>query len=242
MPITRRSLFGLTLLLAAGGVGAQTADIDAKASRDSAWFSYRDTYQAMIRFEKYGKPKQFIQSQLQVIPKDKTVSIDGLRLVVNGKSTHVNLPLDPLGRTVFPLLKAAYDENAELQINRAADAVRLEQRVSLQPRVDGIYEMTDLRSGCDQVLQYLRYIDYPRYRSMQCSGVKFSYLKESSDIVSKFRNLNRVLTQLSVTEGDAFLNDANNSFKLVVVRFSDWPEQGQVVTNGTPLAIAAMLE
>jgi hypothetical protein len=242
MPIKLRSLFVLIPLLLAGGVNAQTTEVEPKASRDGAWFSYRDVYQSMVSFEKYGKPKQFIQNHLQVIPKDKTVLMDGVRLSLTGKSTHLNLPLDPLGRAVFPLLKAAYDEKAELQINRPSDMVKLEPRVSIQTRADGIYEISDLRSGCDQVLQYLRYADYYHYRNKQCIGIKFSYLKDTQDIAIIFRNLNHLQTQLSISEGDPFLTEAINSFRLVVVRFSDWPDKGQITTNTAPLAIAAMFE
>ncbi|HSY29566.1 MAG TPA: hypothetical protein VK832_18795 [Burkholderiaceae bacterium] len=243
MAINRRSLFALILLLVAGGVNAQTTEVESKASHDDAWFSYRDVYQSMVGFEKYGKPKQFIQHHLQVIPTNKSVSMEGLRLTLTGKSTHLNLPLDPLGRAVFPLLKAAYDEKAELQINRPSDMVKLEPRVSIQTRADGIYEISDLRSGCDQALQYLRYVaDYFQYRNKQCVGVKFSYPKDARDIAVIFRNVGNVQTQLSISEGDAFSTETINSFKLVVVRFSDWPDKGQITTNSAPLAIAAIFE
>ena len=86
------------MLLAAG------LPAHAQAPGD-AWVSYRDAYKRMVVFEKYGKPKQLLQSTLQVAPKDKSAPLDGLRLTVSGKATQLNLPLDATGRAVFPLLK-----------------------------------------------------------------------------------------------------------------------------------------
>ena len=230
----------LLLLLTAREVAAQASG-DTDANR-SVWFSYRDLYQSMVRFEKYGKPKQFIQNQLEIIPKDKTVTLDGLRLTLTGKSMHLNLPVDAVGRAVFPLLKAAYDENAELQVNRPANSIGMEPVTSIVTRADGIYESADLRSACDQALQYLRYVSNQSYRGKQCAGVKFAYPRDATDVIVKLRTPDRGDSRLTIAEGAAFESDATSKFKIVIYRFSEWPDKGQIITNNTPLAIAALFE
>src|SRR5471030_1636542 len=104
---------------------------------DSDWLSYRDAYRQMIVFEKYGKPKQFLQNHYRIRGRDRDSTIDGLRLSLNSKSVHLALPLDALGRIVFPFSKAAYDDNAELDINRKADQFQFGPWVSIVTRTDG---------------------------------------------------------------------------------------------------------
>jgi hypothetical protein len=61
----------------------------------------------MIWFEKYGKPKQFLQNHFRIAAARQDVAMDGLRLTLNSKSMHLALPLDALGRAVpLPLSKA----------------------------------------------------------------------------------------------------------------------------------------
>jgi hypothetical protein len=250
MPVKFFYLFVASIVLATGNAVAQTHAIDsikalvtdAIGTKEVAWFSYRDSYRLMIRFEKYGGPKQFIQNHLQVALHDKKVSSEGMRLTLEGRSTHLNLPLDPVGRAVFPMLKVAYDENAELRVNRAPGVVTLEQRVSILTRSDGVYEVADLRVACDQVLQYLSYANFLPYRFKHCVGVQFSYANGANGTLLQFKSAERVPAQLPVTEGEAFGGDSSNASKLVAFRFSDWPKNGQVISNTVPLAIAPMFD
>ena len=232
----------LTLSIAAAAAPASAQLIgDADAERGS-WFGYRDFYQAMIRFEKFGKPKQFIQSRLRIVAQDKAMSWDGMRLTLAGKSVHLNLPVDAAGLAVFPLLKAAYDENAELRINRPNASVRLEQVTTIAVRADGIYELADLRTACDQVLQFTRYIGTPIFHEKQCVGVKFAYAKETADVSVKVRGADQHETKLPAIEGSILNDEVSNRLKIAIYRFADRTEAGQVVTNTAPLAIAAILE
>jgi hypothetical protein len=238
------------IYLASGNVVAQNSGIgsaiaqttDAGTSKGDAWYSYRDWYRSMIRFEKYGGPKQFIQNHLQVTLTDKKATMEGARLTLDGRSIHLNLPLDPIGRAVFPMLKVAYDENAELRVNRPAGMVALEHRISIQTRPDGVYEVADLRAACDQVLLYLRYSGGLSYSLKQCVGVKFSYPKDANSVVLKFKSLEHAQMLLPVTEGAAFWGDTINAFKVVSLHFSDWPDKGQIIANDVPLAIAAIFD
>jgi hypothetical protein len=137
-PIRHCCLFAALLL---------AANVAVAEAPDGEWLSYRDAYRAMVVFEKYGGPKHLIQNHFQVMPRAKAVSTDGLRLSLIGKSTQLNLPLDPLGRAVFPLLKAAYDENAALVLNRKPGQFVLRPRVSVLVRPDGVYEAAELRAA-----------------------------------------------------------------------------------------------
>jgi hypothetical protein len=231
----------LTLAIAAIAAPASAQFIgDADAAR-SSWYGYRDLYQAMIRFEKYGKPKQFIQSRLQIIVLDKSANLDGIQLILNSKTLHVNLPVDNAGMVVFPLLKAAYDENAEMQVNRPNDTIRLEPVTTIIPRADGLYDATDLHAACEQATQFARYINSAFAREKQCVGVKFVFSRDVSDIVIKLRSADQHESRLAVTEGNPFGNNAAR-FKIASFRFTDGADKAQIQTNTAPLAITAQLE
>ncbi|MDB5755009.1 MAG: hypothetical protein JWR56_1437, partial [Massilia sp.] len=73
------------------------AGIAAAQAPDGEWVSYRDAYRAMVVFEKYGKPKHLIQNHYQVMPREKGVPAEGLRLTLQGKTMQLNLPLDAAG-------------------------------------------------------------------------------------------------------------------------------------------------
>jgi hypothetical protein len=83
-----------------------TAGTAVAGAHEGEWVSYRDAYRTMVMFEKYGKAKHLLQNQFQVMSSDGNVAPDGLQLHVQGKTTSLNWPLDPTGRTVFALLKA----------------------------------------------------------------------------------------------------------------------------------------
>jgi hypothetical protein len=131
----------------------------SKLAHAGDWVSYRDAYRAMLVFEKYGGPKNFLQSQLQVAPRVRGASLDGLQLTLAGKTNQVKLPLDPLGRTPFPLLKGAYNENVALLLSRKIGRFVVRPRVSIAPQSDGVYEDGELRAACEQALGFARYGD-----------------------------------------------------------------------------------
>jgi hypothetical protein len=208
---------------------------------EGAWFSYRDTYRAMIRFEKYGQPKQFLEHRLQAVTQEKGATLDGVRLTLEGKTTRLELPLDALGRTVFPLLKSAYDENAELRVNRPAGSITLVPRITIAPRADGIYDAADLRAACAQVLDYLHSIADSGAAGKHCVAVAFSYPKGSSGSSAVFRPNAQSASPLPAAEGSPFPG-STGSYRVLTYRFADWPDKGQVVTDTMPLAVAALYE
>ncbi|MFD2366116.1 hypothetical protein [Pseudoduganella sp. GCM10020061] len=213
----------------------------AAQSHGDAWVSYRDAYKQMVRFEKYGKPKQLLQSTLQVAPKDKAAPLDGLRLTLSGKATQLNLPLDATGRAVFPLLKAAYDENAALVLNQDVTQYVFRPRISIAVRPDGVYETGDLRAACEQALAYQRYLAPASVAGKKCVGVRFAYPKGDADVVVRLRRGEQD-APLRVEEGAAFPGDAVEHFRIANYRFAEVPVAGQVSTHHAPVAIAPLFE
>lgn len=212
----------------------------AQATGEGEWVSYRDAYRAMLWFEKYSKPKNFLQSHYQVMPVEKGVGTEGLRLSLQGKTTQLNLPLDSLGRAVFPLLKAAYDDNAVLRINGKLSQYKMVPRVSIAPRADGIYEAADLRAACEQALGVAHYLKGMAASAKACVGVRFVFAKKA-DVVVKLRGV-QPEAALPVSEGAAFDGDMQDGFRLVTVRFAALPANAQVTSQGVPLAIAPVFD
>jgi hypothetical protein len=231
MKLSRHLFASLALVFTAGSAVGQAPGGD--------WVSYRDAYRTMVVFEKYGKPKHFIQSQLQVQARDKSASTDGLQLTVVGKTTRLNLPLDATGRAVFPYNTAAYNENAVLVLNRPVSQYRFRPRVSIVVRPDGVYEAADLRSACEQMLAYERHLSAVLF-SKKCVGVRFAFAKGEGDPGVRLRKGD--VAALPPSDGAAFTDDLNDSFRVVNYRFGDSAARGQVVTENAPLAISAIYE
>lgn len=232
-----RQLSAILALLLVAGAGVRVAQAQATSGEAHAWLAYRDAYRAMVQFEKYGKPKTYLQSHLQVMARQKEVSLEGVQLTLKGKSLSVNLPLDAAGRAVFPLLKAAYDENAALVLNRAPAQYVFRRRVSIAVRPDGIYETAELRAACEQALAFARSADSGADK-FKCVGVRFAFAAKGAEPGVRLRR-DGAPTALPAVEGAAFNDDPNATFKIVNYRFG---EAGQVLTQGVPVAIAPVFE
>jgi hypothetical protein len=217
-----RPFLAACALLAAAPAGAQ--------ARADAWVSYRDAYRAMVRFEKYGGPKSLLLNQLQVLPATRGALGDGAQLTLAGRTTQLNLPLDPLGRTVFPLQKAAYDENAVLSLNRKGVPFTVQPQVSIAPRADGQYDAAELRAACGQALAYLRWIDASQ-GGHACAGVRFVFAKKGeAGVRLRADGSERTLPGSELDDG----------LTGVGVRFGT--QQAQVVVTNAPLAILPLIE
>jgi hypothetical protein len=221
-----RTLFAsLALLLVAGPAAVQA---QTQAGEE---VSYRDAYRAMVVFEKYGGPKNFLQRQLQVLPSDRAALGDGLQLTLAGKTIQLHLPLDPLGRTPLPLQKAAYDDNAALTLNRKGIAFTLRAQVAIVARADGVYDGADLRAACAQALGFARFVDASQ-RNRQCAGVRFVFQKKGESGVR--------LRREGGTEDSLPVGVGEEGLPVVRVRFGT--ERGQVVAESVPLAILPVFE
>ncbi|SFV03572.1 hypothetical protein [Pseudoduganella namucuonensis] len=231
-----RRLF-VRIALAAGIAGAAAAH-----AQDGDWLSYRDVYRTMVVFEKYGKPKQFLQQHFQVSARDGGAPPEGLRLGLSGKTIQLNLPLDGLGRAVFPLLKAAYDENAVLTVNRKPGQYAYRARVSIVARPDGVYEAAELRAACEQALAYQRHVDAGAYRDKRCVGVRFAFARKGEASV-RARLAGQDGTALPVAEGAAFADEGGGHAGHPIVNYRfEAGDKGQVVSQNPPLAIAPLFE
>lgn len=215
------------------------AAVACAAQAQEEWVSYRDAYRQMVVFAKYGKPKNFLQIHYQVSPRDASASLDGLHLSLTGKNTQLNLALDATGRAVFPLLKAAYDDNAVLALNRRMSHYRFAPRVSIMTRTDGIYEGADLRAACDQALAYQRFVD-ASYNGKKCFGVRLVFANRADALVQVRYGPREA--PLPAVDGPAFEGETLGSYRTVTYRFSDWSAQGQLVTQTIPLAIAPLYD
>jgi len=222
----RQFIASFALLLAAGPAAAQARDGDA--------VSYRDAYRAMVQFDKYGGPKNLLVSQLQVLPRERGALAEGLQLLLSGRSTQVSLPLDPLGRTVFPLQKAAYDENAALSLSRRGQGFVLRPQVSIAVRPDGVYDVAELRAACGQALGFARYVDASQ-RSRQCAGVRFVFPRRAEG-GARLRRPDSAEQVLAPSIGEP------DDFPVVIYRFQAGTERGQVATFNAPLAILPLFE
>jgi hypothetical protein len=216
-----------------------TAGCAVAQPNEGEWVSYRDAYRAMVVFEKHGKAKHLIQNHFQVMPKDKGVAPEGLQLSLLGKNTSLNLPLDATGRTVFPLLKAAYDENAALVLNHKVSQYVFRPRVSIVVRPDGVYEAGDLRSACEQALAYQRSVD-ASLRASRCVGVRFVFPRGVFDPGVRVRKGEG--ETLNTADGPAFQGDPYEGFRVVSYRFGAGAEKSHVVTQNAPLAINPVYE
>jgi len=204
------------------------------------WVGYRDAYRAMVVFEKYGGPKNYLQNHLQVVPLEKGVALDGLQLTLAGKANQVNLGLDPLGRTAFPLLKAAYDENAALYLDRKIGAFSVRPRVTLAPQADGVYDTAQLRAGCEQALGFARYAD-ASLRARQCGGVRFVFARRAGESGLRLHRAEGSDQALAPVHGAAFEGEPDAGFPTVVYRFAG-AERAQLISANPPLAIVPLFE
>ena len=220
------------LLLAAGAATAQ--------ARGGDWVSYRDAYRAMVVFDKYGGAKSLIQDELQVVPAQKGASADDLQLTLASGPVQLRLPLDATGRTLFPLHKAAYDENAALVLTRKGGQFRVRPRVSIVVRPDGVYAAGELRAACEQALGYARHIDSSA-QHLQCAAVRFVFPKKAAAADARVRKADGVELALPVVEGVAFPGDLDAGFPTVTYRF-DADERARVVTYDAPLAVVPLFE
>jgi hypothetical protein len=224
---TRHVLAMLALLQATG--------LAAAGALEGEWVSYRDAYRAMVVFDKYGGAKSLILSELQVVPK-APVPLDSLQLTLTGRNTHLALPLDATGRTVFPLLKSAYDDNAVLAVSQKDTQFALRPRVTIGVRPNGIYDGAELRAACEQALGFARYVKAAG-SDRQCVGVRFVFDKRANGLVGLRKA--EGTSALPIVDAQAF--GAGIALPTVTYRFGG-DEHAQVLTTTAPLAIVPLFE
>lgn len=206
----------------------------AVAQTNGDWVAYRDAYRAMVVFEKYGGAKSMLQQQLQVLPRTPGQDTTGVQLLVAGKASQGRYPLDATLRTVFPLVRAAYDDNAVLQLSRPLGPFSIRPQISLVQRPDNLYDSEELRQGCEQALAYARQLALFGVR--RCSGVRFVFEKTSPAAPVTVNGGAR----LAAAPAAPFAGDGDATFPVVTYRFGS--ARVQLGTASVPLAITPLFD
>lgn len=238
---TFKLLFATFTLCLAQFAQAQVID-ESTRPRDAEWMSYREAYKGMLWFEKYGKAKNLIQMHLQVSPKDKSSSIEGMRLHLLGSMTHLELPLDATGRTILPLKKSAYDDNAELVLNQRQGQASFRLRMSLVTRQDGVYAISELRAACAQTLAFQNLTEPLLVRGKKCVGVRLAFAKKDASALAEIKPETGNVFSLGLVDNAAIWNDSIANYKVGSLSFDNLGDQAQLLTRTPPLVMVAIIE
>ena len=169
----------LAAIPAFGAAPPEAADeprVVITGERDAEWGSYRHAYKAAAFFTAFTRTRPLIQAHMQIRPLDKNASLEGLTLHLAGEHTSLMLPVDALGRATLPLLKEPYQDDAVLRLNRGKGIYYFSGRYSVRERDDGLYQASELRAACEQLLGAQRESGYRlRLIGKRCTGVRFVY-------------------------------------------------------------------
>jgi len=234
-------------VLAAPQAGALAQDdaqhVEVTAALDAEWTSYRHAYEAVGFIAKFLRKRPLIQAQMQLRPIDPATPVTGLKVRLQGKTTHLELEADDMGLVTVPQLKQAYDEDAVLRLNRPKGLFRFSGRYTIRIRDDGRYSAADLREACEELIGAQRESGYRmRLWGKKCVGVKFVYPAASTGDAVDFHAAGDRVTPVAPVDAKPFEDDSMGTYKVAVVRFADWPADGQVVTRVKPLAIGTLYE
>jgi len=249
MPTPRpQYAFALSAMLAAAlPCAAQEASADPRvhvsAERDSEWNSYRHAYKAAAYFSAFTRTRPLIQAHMQIRLLDQDASLDGLTIRLAGERTDMMLPVDALGRAVLPLLKEPYQDDAVLRLNRRRGSYYFSGRYSVRERDDGVYQASELRAACSQLLDAQRASGYRiRLVGKRCAGVRFVYALSDTASPVTVQAPGAAPAVLPLQDGAPFEGHSLVNYKIAVYRFADWPAQGQVLAARRPLAIGTVYE
>ncbi len=209
---------------------------------DNGRLYYRSIYQQMLLFEKYGGPKEFIENNYMVTPKDAKSSPDNLTLILTSKTMHLKLSVDHFGRINLPLLKIAYDEDAELILDRKISEYNFKPQINIVVKRDGVYGVNILKIACEQALKYLRYADANSWRTQKCAGVKFFFAKTDSDAEIAIIGGGHTFRKFKMQSKMIPIETSLDAIKMGRLAFSVRADLGEVHTNTIPLAIVPIFE
>lgn len=213
------------------------------AERDSEWSSYRHAYKAASFFATFTRTRPLIQAHMQIRLLDKDASLEGLSVRLQGEHTDLLLPVDAIGRTVLPMLKEPYQDDAVLRLNRRKGSYYFSGRYSVRERDDGVYQAGELRAACEQLIGAQRASGYRiRLIGKRCVGIRFVYrLTEAASPVS-VQLPGAAAATLPLVDAAPFEGPSLVNYKVAIYRFADWPAQGQVLAARRPLAIGTVYE
>jgi len=236
-------LIALLPVLARAEEPAPIPSVEVNAERDSEWASYRHAYKTAAFFATFTRTRPLIQAQMQIRPLTPEASLDGLKLHLAGEKTSIDIAVDGIGRADIPFSKQAYDEDAVLRLNRQKGQYYFSGRYSIKEHGDGVYSLAELRAACEQLIDAQRASGYRlRLIGKHCAGVKFSYPMGAGDAPLEVRAEDGSLLPVTVSEGHPFEDNSMGMYKIALLRFSDLPQQGNVITRSAPLAIGTAYE
>ena len=220
-----------------------TQRVEVAGALDAEWASYRYAYEAASFVDKFLRKRPLIQAQMQLRPVDPATPVTGLKVRLVGKTTDVELDADDISLVTVPQLKQAYDEDAVLRLNRAKGLYKFSGRYTVKRREDGNYSVADLREACDEMISTQRESGYRlRLWGKKCVGVKFVYPAADAAAAVDFHAADDHVIPIAAVDGKPFEDDSMGMYKVVVLRFADWPKDGRVVTGAKPLAIGTLYE
>ena len=222
---------------------AEVQKVTVTAERDAEWHSYRRAYSAYAFFQPFLSTRPLIQAHMQIRPNTPDLPMEGLSVHLTGETTSIHLKADAIGRVTIPILKAAYDEDAVLRLNRRKGNYHFQGRYSIRERDDGVYSAADLRAACDQLLSAQRESGYRlRLIGKKCAGVKFVYARTGQAPSVLVRDGVQPERELPVVEDRAFENATMGTYKVALYRFKQWPASGTVEARQRPIAIGTLYE
>lgn len=241
-----KRLLLITSLLPLLPMLAQAEDlpsIEINGLRDSEWASYRHAYKTTAFFATFTRSRPLIQAQMQIRPLTPEASLEGLKLVLAGEKTRLDIAVDAIGRATIPLSKEAYEEDAVLRLNRQKGQYYFSGRYSIREHGDGVYTLDELRAACEQLIDAQRASGYRmRLIGKRCAGVKFSYPAGAEAAPLEVRTADGALLPVTLTDGHPFEDNSMGTYRIALLRFADLPPQAKVMTLAPPLAIGTAYE
>ena len=222
---------------------SESQHVEVQGPLDAEWSSYRRAYGASAFFERFTRTRPLIQAQMQVRPVAPDASLSDLNLSLVGAKTRLEIPVDAMGLADVPQLKAAYDEDAVLRLNRPKGLYWFAGRYTIKPRADGVYDAALLRDACEQLIDAQRASGYRgRLFFKKCVGIKFVYSRGDAAAAVDFKGADGQLKALVPIEAHPFEDDSMGLYSVVVYRFADLPKAGRLVPRTAPMAIGTLYE
>lgn len=213
------------------------------AQRDAEWGSYRHAYKAASSFMVHTSTRPLIQAHMQIRPREPGVRLEGMQVQLAGETVKLDLPVDDIGRVSVPLMKAAYDEDAVLRLNRQKGYYRFSGRYTIKERDDGVYSAAMLREACEQLISAQRASgNWIRMIGQKCVGVTFIYPLADSGEGVVFRGADGKDSAIAAADAEPFDSGKIGVYKVARYRFDAWPAQGAIVAARPPLAIGTLYE
>jgi len=222
------------------GAGDAGPAVTVTAARNPQWLSYRHAYRAMKAWQAYDKAKDLLLPRLVLYPAAPHGSSKGIQLRLVGKQGSTVIPLDSALRAEIPVDDAAYEEDAELVLNRPSGTYRSKYVLFIADHPDQVYPVERLREACRQAYEFhttSSLFGKLQLLGKQCTGILFMY---------RTRHVTPVVTHVAPDGGRNPVTEIRTSKSLqmleVIHRFSAAASNGAILLEQAPDAIMALIE